>query len=163
MWRTVWSLDGPPKMRHFLWSACKGNMAVRDRLVHRHITSITLCPICGAASETIIHSLFECEAAISIWRQCDIASCLVGAPSTTFADRWLWLARKCSAKELCYLASLMWDVWRCRNLIFFDNDKPNFVMIAAGFKRLVEEYQEYSKKVFASGMAGSTRTSIGVG
>uniref|UniRef100_A0A803MBU7 Reverse transcriptase zinc-binding domain-containing protein n=1 Tax=Chenopodium quinoa TaxID=63459 RepID=A0A803MBU7_CHEQI len=62
-WRSVWNIQGPPKLKHFLWGAVKGNLAVRDRLVQRHIITYATCQICGGASETIIHSLFDCTAA----------------------------------------------------------------------------------------------------
>ncbi|KNA20149.1 hypothetical protein SOVF_054080 [Spinacia oleracea] len=97
VWRATWGIEGPHKLRHFLWNACKGNLAVRDRLVYRHIATDATCPICYAPSETIVHSLFECEAAKEIWLHSNLANALVGAPSSSFVDMWLWITRKCNS------------------------------------------------------------------
>lgn len=43
VWRTIWNLDGPPKLSHFLWRVCSGNLAVRERLYARHITQHASC------------------------------------------------------------------------------------------------------------------------
>ncbi|XP_021770427.1 uncharacterized protein LOC110734567 [Chenopodium quinoa] len=37
-WRLIWRTRLPPKIQHFLWSACKGNLAVGERLQQRHIS-----------------------------------------------------------------------------------------------------------------------------
>lgn len=147
MWRYTWGLDGPPKLRHFIWSACKGNLAVRERLVYRHIADEASCPVCEASCESTIHTLFECEAAAMIWQQCSLRNCLSDAPTSSFAERWVWLARKHNAKDLRTIATLLWAAWRCCNMFVFENVRPNSVMVASGYTRLVEEYCEYSKKV----------------
>uniref|UniRef100_A0A803MVM2 Prohibitin n=1 Tax=Chenopodium quinoa TaxID=63459 RepID=A0A803MVM2_CHEQI len=45
-WKIVWNLKAPPKLCHFLWRACKGFLAVRQRLYHRYIISDMRCTIC---------------------------------------------------------------------------------------------------------------------
>lgn len=32
VWRGIWRMEAPPKLRHFLWRACKGNLAVKENL-----------------------------------------------------------------------------------------------------------------------------------
>ncbi|XP_021734057.1 uncharacterized protein LOC110700767 [Chenopodium quinoa] len=68
MWKRIWKLQGPPKLQMFIWRACKGSLAVKERLYQRHIVHGLTCPICGAGNETIIHALFEFQAAASIWQ-----------------------------------------------------------------------------------------------
>lgn len=120
---------------------------MRDRLVYRHIATYATYPICYAPSETIVHSLFECEAAKEIWLHSNLANALVGAPTSSFVDMCLWITRKCNSIIVGKMAALMWASWRCRNLLFFENERPHFVMLAAGFVRMVEEYNAYSSKV----------------
>lgn len=60
-WQGVWRVEGPPKLTHFIWRACKGSLPVREVLFSRHIGESPLCEICGVASESIIHSLLECN------------------------------------------------------------------------------------------------------
>ncbi|XP_021723114.1 uncharacterized protein LOC110690559 [Chenopodium quinoa] len=46
------------------------------------------------------------------------------------------------------MAALMWASWRCRNLWIFDGEEPDVVMLAAGYCKLVQDYEEYASKVF---------------
>ncbi|XP_021767619.1 uncharacterized protein LOC110732008 [Chenopodium quinoa] len=127
MWRSIWSVRGPPKLQHFLWSAVKGNFPVKDRLAYRHITHDASCQVCGVERETIFHALLECNAVISF----------IGDAVRTFA-------------------TLMWAGWRCRNLAIFENEHPSFVMVVAGFLRMVLDYNSYAQKVFIAAAAGVT-------
>ncbi|KAL2926122.1 hypothetical protein RDABS01_001197 [Bienertia sinuspersici] len=68
LWSKIWNLNGPPKLRHFLWQACKGSLPVMERLRHRHITMNAMCPICNEEEETIIHAIFECSNVREIWQ-----------------------------------------------------------------------------------------------
>ncbi|XP_021734035.1 uncharacterized protein LOC110700740 [Chenopodium quinoa] len=148
LWSSVWKMSGPPKLKHFIWSAVKGNLAVMDRLVGRHVREDASCQVCGDQRETIIHSLFHCTAASEIWSHSGLADQLVDAPTDSFLARWSWLQGKVDGQALKCMATLMWAAWRCRNLIVFENETPNFVLLAAGFCKLVSDYDEYAKKVF---------------
>ncbi|KAL2942356.1 hypothetical protein RDABS01_030706, partial [Bienertia sinuspersici] len=86
LWRTVWHLEGPPKLRHFVRNACKGNMAVKERLVHHHIIASSVCLVCATKQETIIHSLFESTLAWELWRHIELSSFLVNSASSSFAE-----------------------------------------------------------------------------
>uniref|UniRef100_A0A803M2D0 CCHC-type domain-containing protein n=1 Tax=Chenopodium quinoa TaxID=63459 RepID=A0A803M2D0_CHEQI len=48
----------PPKLAHFLWRACKGFLAVRERLYNRHLLVEKCCTICGEGDESVIHATF---------------------------------------------------------------------------------------------------------
>uniref|UniRef100_A0A803LJK3 Reverse transcriptase zinc-binding domain-containing protein n=1 Tax=Chenopodium quinoa TaxID=63459 RepID=A0A803LJK3_CHEQI len=117
------SKDGLYTVRTGYWlakmSSVKGNLAVRDRLVHRDILQDASCHICGGERETIIHLVLECIAAKEIWAPSEFQDCLVGAPRSSFADLWLWLVRKHKADVVASMVTLMWAAWRCRNLIIF--------------------------------------------
>ncbi|XP_021743502.1 uncharacterized protein LOC110709598 [Chenopodium quinoa] len=127
-WRLVWNTQGPPKLKHFLWGAVKGNLAVKDRLVQRHVTNDATCHICGGARETIIHSLFECSAAKEIWEHSELSEHLIDSPTESFIARWKWLYGKVEGSILRRMAALMWAAWRCRNLIVFENEHPDVVI-----------------------------------
>ncbi|XP_021758506.1 uncharacterized protein LOC110723456 [Chenopodium quinoa] len=144
----VWSTRGPPKLLHFLWSAVKGNLAVKSRLVQRHIINEASCQICGHHEETIWHALVECDAAAAMWEHSELKSILTDAPNHSFAEVWAWLYRKCDGETLSTLATLLWAAWRCRNLIIFENERPNVVLLAARYCRLVHDYHSYAKCVF---------------
>uniref|UniRef100_A0A803LAB8 Reverse transcriptase zinc-binding domain-containing protein n=1 Tax=Chenopodium quinoa TaxID=63459 RepID=A0A803LAB8_CHEQI len=96
VWRAVWNIKGSPKLKHFIWNAVKGNMAVKERLMQRHITNDVVCQLCGGY-ESIDHALFYCVIAREIWQHSDLKAHLDDAPRETFAELWLWLCKKYDA------------------------------------------------------------------
>ena len=58
VWRGVWSLNLPNKIKHFAWKACNGILATKDSLFHRKIMTNNICEACGGHIETIMHMLY---------------------------------------------------------------------------------------------------------
>ncbi|KAL2903813.1 hypothetical protein RDABS01_002523 [Bienertia sinuspersici] len=86
-WRVIWSIEGPPKLKHFLWRACKGNLAMIERLYKRHIVQSMECRVCGADVESVIHSLFECHYGKEIWSSSMVADIITRAPPSSMGER----------------------------------------------------------------------------
>ena len=105
------------------------------------------CYICDAEVETIYHALFECKAAKEIWAQSELTSQFENNPHSTFSERWNWLTSLMNASSVRKVASLLWAAWFCRNKMFFEQYTPNVVVVAAGFVRLVEDYNRYVNQV----------------
>ncbi|KAL2935181.1 hypothetical protein RDABS01_018299 [Bienertia sinuspersici] len=104
-WRVIWSIEGPPKLKHFLWRACKGHLAVMERFYKRHIVQSMECRVCGAEVESVIHSLFECHYAKEIWRSSMVADIITRAPTSSMGERLVWVKERVEKKELgCYYA-----------------------------------------------------------
>uniref|UniRef100_A0A803N6X6 Reverse transcriptase zinc-binding domain-containing protein n=1 Tax=Chenopodium quinoa TaxID=63459 RepID=A0A803N6X6_CHEQI len=93
-WKSVWKLKAPPKLKHFVWNALKGNMAVKARLYQKHISEDSWCQVCGDAPEMVMHSLFFYRAARSIWRMSMFENLLEEAPHESFVECWKWLLHK---------------------------------------------------------------------
>ncbi|KAL9831050.1 putative reverse transcriptase zinc-binding domain-containing protein [Arabidopsis thaliana] len=62
----AWKVQCPPKLRHFLWQTLSGCVPVTENLQRRGINCDTGCVRCGAITETINHSLFQCHPARQI-------------------------------------------------------------------------------------------------
>lgn len=146
MWKTVWGMEGPNKMKHFVWNACKGSLAVKEQLYYRHISHDNVCQICGE-EETIIHSLFFCKHALEIWNHSELRDEIQAAPQTSFADLFLWMAEKLNTDDLRRFATLAWAAWLCRNKEIFEMSSPSPVHVAAGFCKLVEDTRQCEQRV----------------
>ncbi|XP_010696568.1 uncharacterized protein LOC104909080 [Beta vulgaris subsp. vulgaris] len=147
MWKRVWSLQGPPKLRHFIWQACKGSLAVKAQLRHRHIVPDATCQTCGAPDETIIHALFQCPLVDEIWRLSSLVSMVNMAPFSAFADHFLWMMNNATVEEFHLFSTLTWAALLCRNKALFDTSPPSPSLMVVVFCRLVKDYVEYQKKV----------------
>lgn len=114
LWKTVWAIKGPNKLKHFVWLACKGSLAVKERLFNRHIAPDNKCTICGEV-ETIIHSLFFCKHAMDLWKISDFVRHIQDAPKTSFAEILLWMVGMEGCEELRHFVTLSWASWTYRN------------------------------------------------
>lgn len=123
MWKLVWKLGGPPKHSQFIWRACKGSLAVRERLCYHHIIQEKNCQVCGGEIESIIHSLFDCKAVKEIWGHSEFDELISDAPHTSIAHRFCWVAGRLNLDEVKSFTTLAWAAWLCRNKILFEQQR----------------------------------------
>uniref|UniRef100_A0A803LM28 Reverse transcriptase zinc-binding domain-containing protein n=1 Tax=Chenopodium quinoa TaxID=63459 RepID=A0A803LM28_CHEQI len=137
-------------------------MAVKERLLQRHIITDASCQFCGVG-ETVIHSLLDCVIAMEIWNLSEYKDLLNDVPRLNFVELWSWLCRKVDASVLCAIAALMWAAWKGRNMMVYQGERLNGVLLAVGFARLVQDYNTYAEKVLLPpsihGPAAATVTS----
>lgn len=67
IWKVIWGLKVPPKVRLFLWRACKNIIPVRDNLSRRGMGSDHSCPLCSFEKETVFHALIAYPAVLATW------------------------------------------------------------------------------------------------
>ena len=70
LWRKLWKLNVPPKVRMFIWRACSNILPTRDNLHRRRVQVDPRCEICCQQPETVGHLLWECPLARNVWAQC---------------------------------------------------------------------------------------------
>ena len=68
VWKRLWKLDVPGKIKIFGWRALLGLIPCRAILANRHISNVSGCPVCQNAMEDIRHIIFTCDRARAIWR-----------------------------------------------------------------------------------------------
>uniref|UniRef100_A0A803KUG5 Reverse transcriptase zinc-binding domain-containing protein n=1 Tax=Chenopodium quinoa TaxID=63459 RepID=A0A803KUG5_CHEQI len=90
----VWNMEGPPKMRQFLWKACSGSLATLKRLYSRHIRDNNRCSLCNAALETIYHAIIGCPNVEQIWCCSSFSEISRDAPLSSFVELLLWIKSK---------------------------------------------------------------------
>ena len=67
VWKELWHLHLPGKIKHFGWKVLKGVLPCYGVLAGRHIPLILQCPICKVGLEDIQHCLFTCDRATQVW------------------------------------------------------------------------------------------------
>ena len=112
VWRSLWKLEVPSKVRNFLWRAATNVLPTASNLVHRQVVIAPTCSLCNACNETVTHALLECGFVRSCW-----ISSVVGALGhyTSFLG-WLEFIFTMYSKENCQLAAMIcWRIWIHRN------------------------------------------------
>ncbi|KAG7557763.1 Zinc knuckle CX2CX4HX4C [Arabidopsis suecica] len=142
---SFWSLNIPPKIKHFWWRVLHNALPVADSLNRRRLRINPDCNFCGEGRETIQHLLFQCRVAKEIWElspvNIDIGqfhghhSLLDNIQALLHAS-----GNKQSAEHL--FPYLGWRIWKARNELLFNNKRwaiPNIIHQALADLRLWKE------------------------
>ncbi|RIA04876.1 hypothetical protein BRARA_K00874 [Brassica rapa] len=138
LWKSLWKLKTSPKIRHFLWRALSGALAVAERLQSRGLCNNTTCLACGQASETISHVLFNCPTAVEVWRLAGIQPPSAGfSHSSVFLNLHYLVAgsKKQQGDQNRFEAFpwVLWHLWKARNALVFEKTRltPNSITTKA--------------------------------
>jgi hypothetical protein len=107
IWKDLWSLKVPGKVKMFAWRACQNLLPTRENLYIRKVIQDPSCPCCGLAVENVIHCLWSCPAAGDVWG--DYRSCF----------------HKCSSFQFSFMHLLEYCVQ------FFDKEKVELMLVVA--------------------------------
>jgi hypothetical protein len=67
IWKIIWKLKVPSKVKIFVWRALHGILPLKSILANRHVGTNGGCPICNQAAEDVLHLVFTCPTARSLW------------------------------------------------------------------------------------------------
>lgn len=155
LWKRIWSITGPPKMKHFLWRACKGSLPVNVERHRRHWTENPICSRCNSAEETVIHALLKCPTTAVVWSTHPSMPLLNQAPTSSFNACLDWLWSHATKDELADALSLMWASWFVRNKQVMSSENVDAVSITIDFSNLIRDYEKYARKVYQAHLSRS--------
>lgn len=107
MWTTIWHIPGPPKLKHFLWRACKGSLATKYVLYQRYYADSPVCERSNDGSESIIHAFIDCSNTSAIWVHHAARSLLGDAPRSSFYEMFYWLYKRPTKEELLSICTTL--------------------------------------------------------
>lgn len=67
VWKKIWKLRVPNKIRHFLWCVAKNSLPTKMNLKARYIPMDDTCDDYGDHVESILHCLWLCDQSRSVW------------------------------------------------------------------------------------------------
>lgn len=108
VWKKIWNLNGPPKLKHLLWRGCKNSLPVNDVRKHRHLAESELCTRCSMATETLHHAIFECPSHQNMWLAHPCQRLISDAPNDSFMDFIQWLIAHASGEEFILVCASFW-------------------------------------------------------
>jgi hypothetical protein len=72
MWKLLWSLNCPNKVKHFLWRFALNSHPLRKNLLLRKMKIGPSCPVCGRYDEDGGHLYFKCKIIRQVWHLLDL-------------------------------------------------------------------------------------------
>lgn len=124
--KATWKQKTPRKLQHFMWNAISGFVATAEQLKFRHCAQDSVCVRCGAETESINHTLFECPPALQCWALSSIPTSPGYFPCSSVYSNFDFLffrarTRGVSTQQLEAFPWIMWYIWKARNEKVFNN------------------------------------------
>ena len=100
IWKQLWQLHVPSKIKVFGWRACLNILPSKVNLVRRHVLQEDKWEICQRCSKSIIHALWDCGAAQDVWAGSVARIQKSGGKVDDFLQLFQVMMAKLSMKEL---------------------------------------------------------------
>ena len=111
LWKKMWHLNIPAKVRIFAWRLCMNAIPTMRNLNKRGVRVDPLCPLCSKEAEFVEHAILKCEIAKKVWENwidCPI-SLLEGRRD--FSDIALDILRQGTQRDLEIFFWVAWMIW----------------------------------------------------
>jgi ribonuclease HI len=118
MWKKLWRIKVPGKMKITLWRAAHDCLPSGHQLLRRHVRASGNCIFCHR-EERLEHTLLFCPYAREVWREVKTAY-TVHLRRSQFTNIKVWLfdfLARADDREAVTLAVTVWHIWSARNAV----------------------------------------------
>jgi hypothetical protein len=141
-WKGVWSSKVQPKIRNFIWRACRNILPTQTKLFEKQISSSFSCRWCETEAETCDHVLWRCEFAQRVW-----SACAVKLPSRVVIQMTVVDFLECCLQELAspdveIIFTTAWMLWSAQNALLWEGQNSTVSDICTKSSILAIEYLE---------------------
>ena len=121
IWKKLWSLSVPNKIKNFLWRASREAIPVKKNLVARKVLSEDICDHCQVATEDVHHALWDCHELSALW---EANSLWLFRRTKKFSNFFELVSHVLEEnRSPALFATLVWTIWSRCNLLR-TNTKP---------------------------------------
>nr|ABD28710.1 Polynucleotidyl transferase, Ribonuclease H fold [Medicago truncatula] len=147
-WSGIWRLKVPPRVKKLVWRVCRECFPTRVRLISRGVNCPSACVKCEDPHEDCYHIFFHCRTAIDVWNTANVWHLI--APSLSQFDNApdiiFNLLQKLSASQMESIVTIMWSIWKSRNLKLWQQVSESSVTILERAKHLLEGWRKANHK-----------------
>ena len=68
VWKQIWKIRTPQRIKHFIWSAIKDSLPTKENLARREIPVYEICSLYEEHQELILHVLWLCNHVKAVWK-----------------------------------------------------------------------------------------------
>ena len=86
IWKAIWHLNVPQKIKHFAWRASRDILATKTNLAKWKIAPSGICELCGKEEEMVNHLLWFCDHTKGVWMTSKFVLPFEISPSWNFLD-----------------------------------------------------------------------------
>ena len=113
LWKRIWSLHVPNKVKSFIWRACRNSLPTMLNLVRWTVIEDLYCDRCREADEHTLHTLWSCLMLDVVWLDSEQWACRTSIQFLDFRELLSWIMREHYKLELFSIT--VWAIWTQRN------------------------------------------------
>lgn len=126
LWKQVWKIRVPNKLKVFLWKALHDGLAVGENLARRIPHCNPQCPSCQGAGETAMRLFSGCSMSRQVWLLLPLALRSEATPGVNFLEWWKNLCRIIANishvdDPVAFACVICWRLWKARNSSIFND------------------------------------------
>ena len=140
LWKTMWQLKLPAKIRIFSWNACMDGLPTRLNLARRGLNNETTCPQCKTALESTSHALIHCEKLGDVWWSWHSCPVNLLGRDINLVDIALEILEAGSPQDLEIFIATAWSIWLNWNKVVHESGGSSPSQIWNMARRTREDY-----------------------
>jgi len=142
-WSGIWNLKVPPKVKNLLWRMCRGCLPTRVRLLDKGVVCPTNYASCDSTHEDLLNVFFYCPFAIQVWNRTGLWGSVQHAlfHTASVTDAIFSLLENLSAELSQRLSTVIWSLWKHRNIRVWDNVTETSVVVVERARNMVTDWQ----------------------
>lgn len=151
LWRKLWNLKIPLKVKHFLWRACTHCLPTKDQLLSKRIQLNILCPSCNEYPETTLHALVSCPFAVRVWSRFQLRT---DTDDVSSYQEWLQsIFIKHENDKIADISMVCWMIWKHRNELVWNQHGLEVSEVVNSAISSLNQWRSVQDKTFSRFMA----------
>ncbi|KAK7267199.1 hypothetical protein RIF29_19864 [Crotalaria pallida] len=120
IWKVLWSLNLPEKMKIFWWRALRDILPTKANLLRKKMQIPSDCKSCNEM-ETAMHCFFYCDFAKEIWSRLNLWQSVSSVLSDSCLNWFGGFIMDKSRDSVAFAILVLWNIWNARNLREFQD------------------------------------------
>ena len=122
LWKRLWHLNLPAKIKVFAWRACVNGLPTMDVIFSRRIVQNKICLVYGKEAKNIDHALISCDFSSFVWNLWLENPLRLQGFGKSFSDSALFILSHSTPQDLELFFATAWALWSNRNRIVHKDD-----------------------------------------
>ena len=115
LWKKIWALECPNKVRNLIWRACCNSLPSKCNLLRRTIITEQRCDRCKEENEDVVHAVWGCKGLDGVWGVNDTWSFRNQRSFSSFSELLTWVFEY--QRNPVLFAFTVWSIWHQRNQV----------------------------------------------
>ena len=139
IWKSIWSMHTPQKVKTMLWRACREALPTKQALVRRKVIDVSDCERCCNSTENSLHALWQCPELDPVWDNAELWGFRSSVQFLDLKELWSWLIMQ--KKDVELFAATVWMIWNQRNRVRLNLPAESLHQLAHTARTWLLEFQ----------------------